>query len=75
MLTLPGDRPVLRNLGSSGEENSKPTAGGWRCDWIMKMPPGGFQQEVCRNAMGGIWGSTIPFGFTPTPVILGTEES
>lgn len=75
LLTLSGDLPVLRNLGSSGEENPKPTSGGWRCDWIMKMPPSGFQQEVHRNAAGGIWGSTIPFGFTPNPVILGTEES
>lgn len=41
----------------------------------MEMPPSGFQQEVQRNAIGGIWGSTIPFGFTPNPVILGTEES
>lgn len=75
LLTLPGDLPVLRNLGSSGEENPKPTTGGRRCDGIMEMPPRGFQQEVHRNAIGGIWGSTVPFGFTPNPVILGTEES
>lgn len=41
----------------------------------MEMPPSDFEQEVHRNAIGGIWGSTIPFGFTPSPVILGTEES
>lgn len=31
------------------------------------------QQDIHRNSIEGVWGSSIPFGFAPNPVILGTE--
>lgn len=41
-------------------------------DWIVTVSHR-LQQDVHRNAIEGVWGSMVPFGFAPNPVILGTE--